>query len=100
MPRPVRCFALILICPAMRKFAMRFKTILFVIFVTYSIKASTQNNISDSLRIDSLKKVLQTQKEDTNKVNTLNELSRNLVKSEQSESAFQYANNALLLAEK
>ena len=43
---------------------------------------------------------MQTQEEDTNKVNTLIELSKNLARSEHGESAFQYANNALLLAEK
>jgi tetratricopeptide (TPR) repeat protein len=66
----------------------------------YSVHGYTQNNLSDSLRIDSLKKVLQAQGEDTKKVNTLIELSRNLVRNEQVESAFQYANNASLLADK
>jgi len=55
---------------------------------------------SDSLGIDSLKRVLQTQEEDTNKVNTLNELGKNLFRSKHYESAFQYASNALLLADK
>lgn len=77
-----------------------FKAILFVILTMYSVHGYTQNNLSDSLRIDSLKKVLQAQGENTNKVNTLIELSRNLARNEQVESAFQYANNASLLAEK
>src|SRR5689334_750902 len=77
-----------------------FKAILLVILTMYSVHGYTQNNLSDSLLIDSLKKVLQAQGEDTKKVNTLIELSRNLVRNEQVESAFQYANNASLLADK
>ncbi len=51
---------------------------------------------SDSLKIDSLKKVLQTQKEDSNKVNTLNELSELLV--EDRSASMKYAKDALILS--
>ena len=44
------------------------KISLFVFFVVFSFKSIAQ---SDSLYIDSLKKVLLTAKEDTNKVSTL-----------------------------
>ncbi len=49
----------------------------FALFVTHSLLATAQNSNSSasrSTRIDSLKKVLRTAKEDTNKVNTLNAL--------------------------
>ncbi len=52
----------------MSKFKVLLKRLLFVIFMLCSFIAYMQ---SDSLQIDSLKKVLLTQKEDTNKVNTL-----------------------------
>jgi tetratricopeptide (TPR) repeat protein len=87
-------------CLAMRKFVLPFKSILLAILMMYSVLGYTQNNTRDSLRIDSLKKVLQTQEDDTNKVNTLIELSKNLARSEHGENAFQYASNASLLAEK
>ena len=45
-----------------------YKVGLVVIFVVCCADVHAQ---SDSLKIDSLKKVLQTEKEDTNKVNTL-----------------------------
>ncbi len=48
-----------------------YKVCLFIIFIVSSLVAPAQN---DSLKIDSLKKVLLTEKEDTNKVNTLLEL--------------------------
>lgn len=74
--------------------------LLFVfVFVQTNLSVFTQTT-SDSLRVDSLKKVLLTQKEDTNKVNTLNELSKNLFKSKLYENALQYANDALSLAGK
>ena len=50
--------------------------------------------------IDSLKNVLKTQKEDTNKVNTLNKLSWNLILSSQYDSAFAYAESAKKIAKK
>jgi hypothetical protein len=45
------------------------------LFLVYSFVSNGQ-----SKTIDSLKKILQTQKEDTNKVNTLNELGRQFIK--------------------
>jgi len=53
---------------------------------------------AQNAQIDSLKNVLQAQKEDTNKINTLNNLSR-LFMYEDALSAFQYANQALSLSE-
>jgi hypothetical protein len=50
------------------------RAIIFVTVVLYASVAYTQNKT-----IDSLQKVLQTQKEDTSKVNTLNALSLQLM---------------------
>ena len=55
---------------------------------------------SDSLKIDSLKQLLAIQKDDTNRVNTLNELGRQFLKRDDYENAGQNTNNALLLAKK
>src|SRR4051812_23557285 len=49
------------------------KACLFIIFIVYAFTATAQN---DSLKIDSLKKVLLNEKEDTIKVNLLNELTK------------------------
>ena len=72
-----------------------FKIFLLFIIMLYSFAAYTQNNT-----IDSLKKVLQTQKEDTNKVNTLNKISYELRQIEGNQAAKQYAETALSLSEK
>ena len=45
-----------------------------LVLIIFSFEAYTQTNATDLLNIDSLKKVLQTEKEDTNKVNMLNEV--------------------------
>src|SRR5687768_11888763 len=71
-----------------------------IAFTIYSFAAYTQNNI-----IDSLKKVLKTQKEDTNKVNTLNELLQNQFQFFQDAGTdvkhlMHYATEALYLSEK
>ena len=76
------------------------KTCLFIILIIYSFTAYTQTNLTDSLKIDSLKKVLQKVKEDTNKVNTLNELSSAIQQVSDDSSSLQYAKKALLLSEK
>ena len=49
--------------------------------------------------IDSLQKVLQTQKEDTNKINTLNELASILIQRSDFPKSLEYANKALKLSE-
>src|SRR5207249_10195811 len=72
-----------------------YKIILFFIIGVYSSIAFTQNNT-----IDSLQKVLRTQKEDSNKVNTLNELSNTLLIDNNYKNAMQFANEALLLSRK
>jgi two-component system, NtrC family, sensor kinase len=64
-----------------------------IIFLLCSLYSYAQNE-----KIDSLKKVLATEKEDTNKVNTLNELSAAL--DHDRNSAMQYAKEALSLAQK
>ena len=48
-----------------------YKISLLFILSAFSFKAYSQASVADSLKIDSLKKVLLTEKEDTNKVNTL-----------------------------
>ncbi len=57
--------------------------------------ASAQTHV-----LDSLKKVLQTEREDSNKVNTLNDLSAYLWKISKNDSSLLYANLAKTLAEK
>jgi len=100
MPRLAQRFTLILVYLLRAGYSVfPFRAILYVSLAMYSTAGYAENNVTDSLRADSLKKILQAQKEDTNKVNTLNGLSRNLV-TRDPESALQYANNALLLAEK
>ncbi len=68
------------------------KTCLFLFFVVLLFDAHAQTNTTNSLRIDSLKKILQTQKEDTNKINTLNELSSNLMYADEYDKVIQVAN--------
>jgi signal transduction histidine kinase len=80
----------------MRKFlALLLKTILFFLFILSSFRAYTQNKT-----IDSLKKVLQTQKEDTNKVNILNALSKSLWEYGDYKNDMQYAVQAFTLSKK
>ena len=55
---------------------------------------------SDSLKIDSLKKLLAIQKDDTNRVNTLNELGRQFLKKDDYKNGEQCTNDALWLAKK
>ncbi len=74
-----------------------YKVYLLIIFIVCSLFAKAQ---SDSLQIDSLKKVLLTQKEDTNKVNTLNELSYELMRGNDVNTAIQNADKALSIANK
>ena len=71
------------------------KACLFIIFIGCSLIVTAQ---IDSLKIDSLKKVLLTEKEDTNKVKTLNQLSHLVIKDRKN--AMQYAQQALVLSQK
>ena len=71
------------------------KVLVLYLLVSCSFVASTQDNA-----IDSLRKVLQIQKEDTNKVFTLNALSGKLGYYGDVADALQYANEALFLAKK
>jgi two-component system NtrC family sensor kinase len=71
------------------------KTILIFLFFFCAFSAHPQSNA-----IDSLEKVLQTQKDDTNKVNTLNALSEEFRNEKNDyEQALQYAGHALSLAD-
>ena len=65
------------------------------LFVLYSFVLNGQNNA-----IDSLKRVLQTQKEDTNKVNTLIALGTALNRISDLDNALKYAIQALALSER
>jgi tetratricopeptide (TPR) repeat protein len=67
----------------------------FIIFVSHSLLVTAQNT-----KIDSLKKVLLAAKEDTNKVNTLNGLSRQYYLTGNFDEAKKLAETALLLSEK
>ena len=71
------------------------KTVLFVLFFLNAFTGQTQTKT-----IDSLQKVLQTQKEDTNKVNTLDEHAYEFTDNADSQKSFQFANQAISLAEK
>ncbi|MEO9022548.1 MAG: tetratricopeptide repeat protein [Ginsengibacter sp.] len=73
---------------------------LFFTLVTFSFTGYTQSNEASSFKIDSLKNVLQTQKEDTNKVNSLNVLSFFLTYAGDTVNAIRYADEALSLAGK
>ena len=71
------------------------KTLLFPIFLLYSVTSWTQ----DMKMLDSLKKQLSVAKEDTHKVNTLVELS-NQTRNVNVQSSIEYAEEALVLARK
>src|SRR5271170_4309683 len=71
------------------------RTILFVLHMLFAFAANSQNNT-----IDSLQKVVQNQKEDTNKVKTLTRLSWQFYYENNNKTSLQYAGEALTLAEK
>jgi two-component system, NtrC family, sensor kinase len=70
------------------------KILLLVVLILSSFIAYNQNNT-----IDSLNKVLQIQKEDTNKVNTLNELASIMIQRSDYSKSLEFANKALTLSE-
>ena len=74
-----------------------YKACLFVIFIVCSFSVTAQ---SDSLKIDSLKKVLSAEKEDTNKVNTLNALCVVFFNIGDNKNALEKAQSAFILSEK
>ncbi|HEX4372225.1 MAG TPA: hypothetical protein VHZ50_02870, partial [Puia sp.] len=76
------------------------KLYLLDLFFICSFGLYAQNNSTDSLKIDSLKKVLLKENEDTNKVNTLNAISWDLYQERDFDNSTQYANKTLALAEK
>ncbi len=80
----------------MKKFLHRI--CLLLLLYAFPCIALPQSNTEDSLKIISLKKDLQSEKEDTNKVITLNTLSQML--SHDKKSAEEYANQALALSQK
>jgi len=69
--------------------------ILSLFFILYSFAAYTQNKA-----IDSLQKMLAIEKEDTNKVNTMLELSHEFDNINDDKNSILYGNESLLLAEK
>jgi two-component system NtrC family sensor kinase len=69
----------------------------FLLLLLNCFSTSAQN---DSLKIDSLKQVLQTQKDDTNKVNTLNEFAIAFSQNSDDLKSRQTATEALALSEK
>ena len=73
---------------------------LVVIITVCSFKAYSQASAAASLKIDSLEKILLTEKEDTNKVNTLNDLGKTFWEKGNYENALQNARQALNLSEK
>ncbi len=73
------------------------KTCLFITFIVCSFEVTAQ---IDSLKIDSLKKVLLTEKEDTNKVKTLTSLSKVLLRNKNSAQLQVVNQEALALATK
>jgi tetratricopeptide (TPR) repeat protein len=70
------------------------KILLSCFLMIFSFGAYTQNNI------DSLRKVLETQKEDTNRVNTLNWLAGSYVLMDDRKNGMEYADQALFLSKK
>ena len=76
---------------------MRNKTFLLFIFITviHATGMAQQDKIADSLL-----NVIKTQKEDTNRVNTLNALSRRFAMKREYELSNKYAKDAISLAEK
>ena len=76
-----------------KKISPVFKVALFCLLTTYSCVAYTQS-------IDSLEKVLQKQKEDTNRVNTLLILSDSMRVANDKKNALEKANEALSISEK
>src|SRR5439155_13403337 len=75
------------------------KTFLLFVLILYSFTAYSQYDFSDSLRIDSLEKVLLTQKDDTNKVNTLNEMSKKMDNTADYTNAINTVNKSVVLSE-
>ena len=67
-------------------------------FVIITCVVSTQKVCCQNKTIDSLKALLPTQKEDTNKVNILNEISKALTQNHNYTNAIAYANEALSLS--
>ena len=79
------------------------KTLFLLIGYFISLSCFAQNTTTDgklNRTIDSLLNSLKTAKEDTNKVNTLNNLSKKITNTGDYEKAKKYANDALILSQK
>ncbi|MEO8763608.1 MAG: tetratricopeptide repeat protein [Ginsengibacter sp.] len=76
------------------------KIVLFFLINAWCFAINAQSGLKDSLKIDSVKKLLQTQKEDSSKVNSLNDLSTNALAREDFDNSMQYAKEALTISEK
>ncbi|MGP8217134.1 MAG: tetratricopeptide repeat protein [Bacteroidia bacterium] len=70
------------------------------VFIVLMLLYSCMSGFAQNNAIDSLRNVLQTEPDDTNKVNTLNNLSEKLEKAGKYDSSFIHANRAKELAEK
>jgi len=77
-----------------------FLGILLFVFINGCLFTTNAQGTLDSLKIDPARKVLQAQKEDSNKVNSLNKLSTNALTREDFDNSMQYAKEALSLSEK
>jgi tetratricopeptide (TPR) repeat protein len=76
------------------------KIFLFFLINACSFTTNAQSSFNNSLKIDSVKKLLQTQKEDSNKVTSLNDLSTNALVKDDFDNSMQYAKEALTISEK
>ncbi|HEY5407967.1 MAG TPA: tetratricopeptide repeat protein, partial [Ginsengibacter sp.] len=73
---------------------------MLLFLIAFSYKAYSQENAADSFKIDSIKKQLLLQKEDTNKVNTLRWLAGEIGQRGEYAGAIQYTNQSLTLSDK
>lgn len=76
---------------------LHYKTFLLFIVIVFWFNTNAQNNFD---KIDSLKKVLSAQKDGTNKVNTLNDLTLYFLREEKDDSAFYFATAAEKMAQR
>src|SRR5450432_2148618 len=72
----------------------------YILSLCFGLIMSPNIGFAQNTTIDSLRKILKTEKEDTNEVNTLNELGLNFIYNNDSVNAMQFTKNALTLAQK
>lgn len=81
----------------MQRMSGYLKVLLFILFL---VSTTSKNILAQDSYIDSLKTLIETQKADTNKVNTLNELSYEFTNIGEYQIALNYASQAKSLSEK